>query len=180
MKDTLILVNEKDESIGLCEKVKCHIGKGLRHRAFSIFIFNTNGEVLIQKRSAKKMLWPLYWSNTCCSHPRKNEDMQDAIHRRLYEEMGLKSRLQYIFKFRYKARYKKIGSENEFCSVFAGKFHGKIRPNFDEIAEWKFINFKELIIDVKKNPKKYTPWFKIELRKLKAMKFNPNHENIKS
>ena len=178
MSDTLILVNEKDESVGFCEKVKCHMGEGLRHRAFSIFIFNKKGEILIQKRSEKKMLWPLYWSNTCCSHPRKNEDIQNAIHRRLYEEMGLKSRLYYVFKFRYKAKYKNIGSENEFCSVFAGKFYGSVRPNSDEIAEWKFIKINDLITDVKKNPRKYTPWFKIELKKFQAIKFNINKIKI--
>ena len=97
------------------------------------------------------MLWPLYWSNTCCSHPRKNEDITDAIHRRLYEEMGLKSRLQYVFKFRYKARYKNVGSENEFCSVFAGKFYGSVRPNSDEIAEWKFIKINDFPIVVDAN-----------------------------
>ena len=79
MSDTLILVNEKDDSTGFLEKVKCHMGEGLRHRAFSIFIFNKKGEVLIQKRSEKKMLWPLYWSNTCCSHPRKNEDTPPSV-----------------------------------------------------------------------------------------------------
>lgn len=178
MSDKLILVDEKDGSIGHKKKLQCHLGGGVRHRAFSIFIFNKNGEVLIQKRSVKKMLWPLYWSNTCCSHPRFGEDIHKAIHRRLFEEMGIYSELHFAFKFRYKARYKSIGSENEYCSVFVGKFQGKVKPNSDEVDSWKFIAYNKLIDDVKKNPRRYTPWFRIELKKLQAMKFNSY--NIKS
>lgn len=174
MTDILILVNEKDEPVGYKEKIQCHLGRGMRHRAFSIFIFNSKGEVLIQQRSKEKMLWGGYWSNTCCSHPRKGEDMREAAHRRLFEEMGFKSRLTYAFKFRYSARFKNIGSENEFCSVFIGRFRGRVKADPSEAMAWKFIDYNKLLRDVKKNPRRYTPWFKIELRKLQDGKFNPN------
>lgn len=173
MNKNLILVDEKDNVIGQAPKSICHLGRGRRHRAFSIFIFNKQGELLIQKRSAKKMLWPGYWANSCCSHPRTGEDMASAVNRRLWEELGLKSRLNYILKFRYQAKFKTIGSENEFCHIFAGKLNGKIKANPQEIAAWRFSSLKFLYQDIKTNPRQYAPWFKTELKKLEKIKFNP-------
>ena len=96
--EMLILVNPKDEEIGWEDKARCHLGDGILHRAFSIFIFNDNNELLIQKRSDQKLLWPLFWSNSCCSHPRKGEKIESAAQRRMEEELGIKTRLKYLYK----------------------------------------------------------------------------------
>ena len=116
--DSLILVDEADRGVGHLSKVLCHEGRGVLHRAFSLLIFNDSGELLIQQRSAAKRLWPLYWSNSCCSHPRGAETMEQATHRRLYEELGIRCPLHFLFKFQYQAQFDETGAENELCSVF--------------------------------------------------------------
>ena len=167
-KDLLILVNEKDEVLGYKEKIKCHLGKGIKHRAFSVFLFDNQGRLLIQKRAQGKMLWPGFWANTCCSHPRRGEGYIEAGERRVQEELGIKASLRFLFKFSYQACYKDIGSENELCAVLVGKYQGdEIKPDPQEVAEWKFVDFKKLQEDIKKNPQKYAPWFKIEMKKIK-------------
>ena len=102
--DALILVDEADRGLGHLSKALCHAGRGVLHRAFSLLIFNNRGELLLQQRASTKRLWPLYWSNSCCSHPRRAESMELAIRRRLLEELGLKCDLQFLFKFRYQAQ----------------------------------------------------------------------------
>jgi len=111
--DLLILVDEKDNILGYETKEKCHEGSGLLHRAFSIFIFNDKDELFIQKRSKAKLLWPRYWSNTCCSHPRIGESYIHGANRRLVEECGFETELKYLSKFHYSADYYSHGSENE-------------------------------------------------------------------
>jgi isopentenyl-diphosphate delta-isomerase len=164
----IILVNKNDEVIGFESKEKCHHPKGILHRAFSVFIFNEKKELLIQKRSRLKRLWPLYWSNTCCSHPNKNESYRKAGERRLKEELGLTCNLKYLYKFRYMANYKNIGSENEICAVLIGKINNNTRITINpvEVSEFKWIPMKELIRSMIKNPYIYTPWFKIETKRL--------------
>ena len=120
----LLLVNKKDEVIGFETKEKCHAGKGILHRAFSVYLFNNKGQLLIQQRSKFKKLWPLYWANTCCSHPRKNEGYVGAGERRLKEELGIISPLKMVGKFQYQVRYKNIGSENELCAILIGEYNG--------------------------------------------------------
>lgn len=166
--EKVILVDTKDTPIGWKEKIAAHRGKGMLHRAFSVLVFNRKGELLIQKRSKEKMLWPGYWSNTCCSHPRKGEEIMKAARRRLKEELGFTCDLTFITKFRYTARYKHIGSEREVCSILVGKYNGSIKPNPKEVQEIKWISLPALKMDIKRNPRQYTPWFKIELRKLYA------------
>lgn len=161
--DELILVDKDDNEIGNEEKVKCHLGEGILHRAFSVFIFNNKGDLLLQQRGKEKMLWPLYWSNTCCSHPRKGEDYEGAAERRLKEEMGFSCPVKFIGKFQYQVPYKNIGSENELCSVLVGMYTGRVVPNPEEVESWKWIDYKNLLEDVEKNPDMYTPWFKMEL-----------------
>jgi isopentenyl-diphosphate delta-isomerase len=166
IKNLLVLVDRKDNVLGYEEKIKCHLGTGLTHRAFSIFIFNNKNEILIQKRAKGKMLWPGFWANTCCSHPRKDESYKKATKRRLKEEMGIDVNLKLVFKFYYQAKYKNIGSENELCAVLVGKYNGdEINSNPEEVEEWKWISVKELKKDIKQNPNIYAPWFKIEMRK---------------
>lgn len=165
--DYLILVDREDKVLGYETKEKCHQEKGILHRAFSIFIFNNNGELLIQKRSALKPLWPLYWSNSVCSHPRRGETDVAAAHRRLKEEIGIETQLQFLFRFQYHASFKNIGSENELCSVYIGKTDAPITANPGEIAEWRYIDLEELDQGVRVHPETYTPWFKIEWQRIR-------------
>jgi len=160
--DTLILVDADDNEIGAEEKVDCHLGDGLLHRAFSVFLFNPEGELLIQQRSANKMLWGGYWANSCCSHPRLGEDTMDAAHRRIREELGVTSELRYLYKFVYQARFEDIGSEHENCWVFAGHFDGMLNINADEISDWRFIKPADLTREIEANGDIYTPWLKLE------------------
>src|SRR6202142_2782709 len=118
--EPLILVDQTDREVGHMSKTQCHQGRGTLHRAFSLLIFNPKGELLLQQRAASKRLWPLYWSNSCCSHPRRAETMEAATRRRLLEELGLSCDLQFLFKFRYQAQFDATGAENELCSVFIG------------------------------------------------------------
>ena len=142
--EMLIVVNENNEVIDFKTKLECHQGNGILHRAFSIFIFNSSGEVIMQKRSDQKMLWPLYWSNSCCSHPRKGETLEVATHRRLEEELGFDAELSYLYTFQYQAKFNEAGSENELCAVHIGKSDIPVKANPTEIAEWRYIDPEKL------------------------------------
>lgn len=159
MEKQLILVNSNDEIIGYNTKEICHKRDGMLHRAFSIFIFNKKNELLIQKRSTKKKLWPLYWSNSVCSHPYQDQDYLNAAFIRLKVEFGIETSLSFIYKFEYKAEYKDIGIENEMCSVFYGRSDKEIKSNPDEIEKWKFVNITKLSKDILNHSYRYTPWF---------------------
>jgi len=161
--DALILVDEADRSVGLLSKALCHEGRGILHRAFSLLIFNERGELLIQQRSPSKRLWPMYWSNSCCSHPRGDESLEFATERRLYEELGIRCPLQFLFKFQYQAQFDETGAENELCSVFVGKCSGQIKANSDEISAWRWIGPEALMREMEADGgRTFTPWFKLE------------------
>ena len=160
--EALILVDEADREVGHLSKAKCHDGQGVLHRAFSLLIFNDEGELLLQQRSAAKRLWPLYWSNSCCSHPRRAESMETAIHRRLYEELGLRCPLQFLFKFQYHAQFESAGSEQELCSVFIGRSRDPVRTDPKEISAWRWIHPQALQAELAGSAEKFTPWFKLE------------------
>lgn len=160
--EKLILVNKDDTILGYEEKLACHMGTGILHRAFSIFVFNNQQELLLQKRSGQKLLWPLIWSNSCCSHPRKGESYEQATHRRLNEEMDFDTKLQYLFKFVYQVPYKNIGSEHELCSVYIGKSDEPVNANPSEIEAWKYMSIQELNHELIENPDSYSPWLKME------------------
>src|SRR5665213_4027129 len=136
--DQLILVDDADSEVGQLGKADCHAGAGVLHRALSLFVFNSRNEFLLQQRSEHKRLWPNYWSNSCCSHPRAGESTTTAVHRRLMEELGLACPLKFLFKFKYQAQYDATGSEHELCSVFFGRSTTPVHPNRDEIAEWRW------------------------------------------
>jgi isopentenyl-diphosphate delta-isomerase len=162
-RDSLILVDESDHGVGHLSKVLCHEGRGVLHRAFSLLIFNGNGELLLQQRSASKRLWPLYWSNSCCSHPRHAETMEAAIHRRLYEELGLRCPLQFLFKFQYQAQFDETGAENELCSVFIGRSStDSVKINSDEILAWRWVSPEALQREMSAGAGNFTPWFLLE------------------
>ncbi|MBI4846471.1 MAG: isopentenyl-diphosphate Delta-isomerase [Candidatus Omnitrophica bacterium] len=160
--DDLIIVDKEDNILGYKSKDDAHRKEGGLHRAFSIFIFNDQRQLLIQQRSEKKLLWPLFWSNSACSHPRRNEEMQAAAQRRLKEELGINVPLFYLFKFEYSARYKDIGVEHELCAVFIGRANKALEIDRDEIADWKFVDYNEISVEIKQKGDIYTPWFKIE------------------
>jgi isopentenyl-diphosphate delta-isomerase len=160
--ESLILVDDADRVVGHLSKWACHQGEGVLHRAFSIFIFDREGRLLLQQRSQEKLLWPLYWSNSCCSHPREGETMDEAVDRRLREELGLSSDLLFLFKFQYQARYKDVGSENEMCWVYLGITDGPATPNPHEIADIRWVTAAELDDQIGNVPEDFTPWFQIE------------------
>ena len=164
--EPLILVDDNDRVQGHASKDQCHQGDGLLHRAFSLFIFNHQGDLLIHRRSQQKMLWPGFWTNSCCSHPRQGEDMDDAARRRLQEELGIRTELHYLYKFKYQADFGEVGSEHEMCSVYIGRSSDPVTVNINEIAEWRFIPTAELDADLVTNPDHYTPWFKMEWQQL--------------
>lgn len=162
LQDTLILVDSEDNQVGTCEKVDCHLGDGLLHRAFSVFLFNPAGELLIQQRSDQKMLWPMIWANSCCSHPRAGEATHDAALRRIREELGVTAELKFLYKFVYQARYGDVGSEYENCWVFFGNFDGQVNIDANEVADYRFVSPARLTTEIATNPDIYSPWLKLE------------------
>jgi isopentenyl-diphosphate delta-isomerase len=160
--ESLILVDDADHEIGQMSKSDCHAGRGVLHRAFSLFIFNARDELLLQQRSDHKRLWPNFWSNSCCSHPRLGESMTTAIHRRLMEELGLRCTLDFLFKFQYQAQYDKQGAEHELCSVFFGRSNSPVQANREEIADWRWISLPQLQQQLGEEADRFTPWFKLE------------------
>ncbi len=160
MQEQVVLVNENDEPLGLMDKQEAHI-KGVLHRAFSIFIFNNKNQVLLQQRSEEKYHSPLLWTNTCCSHPRKNESYLNGAQRRLYEEMGFTCQLEKKFDFIYKADVGQGLTEHELDHVFIGAFNGEPVLNKKEVNDYKWMSISEIENDLKNYPEKYTEWFKI-------------------
>lgn len=160
--EELILVDKDDNETGFLSKAECHDGAGQLHRAFSLFLFNDKGELLLQQRSALKRLWPGYWSNTCCSHPRKGESMSIATQRRLFDELHIDTSLEFVYKFAYQANFDATGSENELCHVYLGKAPHNVVPNKHEIAAVRFISPAALLEEFRTQPDSLTPWFKME------------------
>lgn len=165
--EMLILVDEDDQVVGYKDKQACHDNEGVLHRAFSIFIFNEKGQVLLQQRGRDKRLWPGFWSNSCCSHPRKGESMETATQRRLKEELGFITDLQYLYYFEYQATFENKGTEHELCHVYIGRYDDKVTINPTEIEDWQWIDWQDLKDEVENNPDRFTPWFKQELTVLR-------------
>jgi isopentenyl-diphosphate delta-isomerase len=159
MDEYIIAVDDSDKEKGCIEKMEAH-RKGILHRAFSILVFNSQNQLLLQKRSRKKYHSPGLWTNTCCSHPRCGEKLQDAIYRRLKEEMGFSCELTELFSFIYKVELEDNLFENEYDHVFIGKYDGEIIPNKDEVEDFKWIDIGELKSHIINNPQLYTYWFK--------------------
>jgi isopentenyl-diphosphate delta-isomerase len=161
----VILVNEKDEPMGTMEKMEVH-QKGLLHRAFSVFIFNSRGEMLLQQRAAEKYHGGRLWTNACCSHPYPDEAVEEAAERRLKEELGFTTALHKIFSFTYHAPVENGLIEHEFDHVFAGEYEKSIRPNPEEVADYTYVTIEQLKQDIKLHPEKFTSWFKIAFPKI--------------
>lgn len=156
----MVLVDKNDEELGIMEKLEAH-EKGLLHRAFSVFLFNEKGEMLLQRRAQEKYHSGGLWTNTCCSHPKPGETPLEGANRRLVEEMGISAELHHQFSFSYKSDYDNGLSEHEFDHVFFGDFSDAPKLNPDEAMDWKYISISELEDQVSRHPEKFTTWFTI-------------------
>jgi isopentenyl-diphosphate delta-isomerase len=159
-EEKVILVNERDEQIGLMPKLEAH-EKAELHRAFSIFILNSRNEVMLQQRASQKYHSPLLWTNTCCSHQREGESNIQAGNRRLMEEMGFSTELKELFHFIYKAPFDNGLTEHELDHVMVGYFDGEPVINPEEVENWKWMDIDAIKEDMQVHPEKYTVWFKI-------------------
>lgn len=160
MIENVVLVDALDSEIGLMEKMQAHREARL-HRAFSVFLWNDKNELLLQQRQLDKYHCGGLWTNTCCSHPRAGERLENAVERRLKEELDIVCETNWMYSFIYKADLGDGLYEHELDHVFFGKFSGVPNPNKEEVVNWKFVGIDELKQDLSKNPDKYTPWFKI-------------------
>jgi isopentenyl-diphosphate Delta-isomerase len=163
--EKLVLVNELDKSIGVMEKMEAH-RKGLLHRAFSIFIFNSKGQLLLQQRALEKYHSGGLWTNACCGHPRPEEEIEQAALRRLREEMGLQCALKFSFSFIYRFDFENGLSEHEYDHVFTGVCDDKPVVNPAEAMSWKYLDQDKLRASLKKEPEKYTHWFGLALERV--------------
>lgn len=166
-KESIIipLVNEFDEIIGSGEKMDVHV-KGLLHRAFSVIIFNSQGEMLLHQRAFEKYHSPGLWTNACCGHPYIGEEMEVASKRRLFEEMGIDCELSYQFTFRYKADFDNGLTEHEIDHVYKGVFDKKFTANPSEVAAYKWLAIEDIKACIENEPESYTYWFKVLMRHL--------------
>ncbi len=162
----MILVNHNDEKIGTMEKLEAH-QKGLLHRAFSIFIFNSKGEMLLQQRALGKYHNGGLWTNTCCSHPLPGETVLAAASRRLFEEMGFTTLLSPAFNFTYNSTFANGLTEHEFDHVFTGIYDGEIKSDGSEVCDYCFKTINDIEASFQMYPQKYTQWFKIAFPKIK-------------
>jgi isopentenyl-diphosphate delta-isomerase len=164
MREHVILVDENDQQIGLMEKIEAH-EKALLHRAFSVFIFNEKGELMLQQRAASKYHSPLLWTNTCCSHQREGESNVKAGRRRLQEEMGFVTDITEVFSFIYKAPFDNGLTEHEFDHVMIGRYDAAPILNEEEAEAYKWMKMEDVKKDIEDNPSIYTAWFKIIFEK---------------
>nr|WP_294991111.1 isopentenyl-diphosphate Delta-isomerase [uncultured Sediminibacterium sp.] len=163
--EQVILVNELDEVVGVMEKMEAH-EKALLHRAFSVFVFNKQHQLLLQKRAITKYHSGGLWTNTCCSHPRPGEPTENAALRRLKEEMGFETKLTKAFTFVYQASFENGLTENEFDHVYIGEYDGMVNANPDEVASFAYCGLDEIEKSMQEHPEHYTVWFQIAFPKL--------------
>jgi isopentenyl-diphosphate delta-isomerase len=160
--EPLICVDADDAVVRHLSKGDCHDGQGVLHRALSVFLFDRHGRLLLQQRSAKKRLWPLWWANSCCSHPRRGEAVAAAARRRLGEELGVQTPLTFTHRFEYHAPYGDAGSEHELCHVFVGQSDAPIRAHDDEIAATAWWRPEDLDAALADEAAPFTPWLRLE------------------
>lgn len=165
--EQVVLVDTEDRELGTMEKMLAH-EKGVLHRAFSIFVFNSKGEMLLQQRALHKYHSPGLWTNTCCSHPRPGESLQDAVERRIEEEMGMQCEMKEVFHFVYKAGFDNGLIEHELDHVFTAISDDEPNINPDEVASWKYISTADLEQEIANHPDQFTPWLKIAFPQLMA------------
>ena len=172
--EKVILVDEQDNEIGNMEKMEAH-EKALLHRAFSVFLFNEKGEMILQKRASSKYHSGGLWTNTCCSHPRPMETSLDAANRRLEEEMGIKTEIEEIFSFVYRAELDKGLVEHEYDHVFFGRYSGELKLNEEEAEDYSCLSLAQIEQDINDRPEKFTEWFKIAFPRVKEHWKQPKH-----
>lgn len=158
----VVLVDEQDQEVGVMEKMEAH-KKALLHRAFSVFIFNSKGEMLLQQRAKIKYHSGGLWTNACCSHPGPGETVIDAAHKRLKEEMGFTTNLHKAFDFVYKTTFDNGLTEYEYDHVLTGTYDGEIHPDSEEVEDYCFLSMEDLLSSLNTHPDRYTEWFKIAL-----------------
>lgn len=163
------LVDEQDNEIGVMEKLSAHREAKL-HRAISIFIFNEDGALLLQRRAGTKYHSALLWTNTCCTHPRPKENLLDAANRRLREEMGMSAELKFCFSFVYKAALENGLTEYEFDHVYFGRSNQLPVPNNEEVEEWRYVNLTEIEEELAQHPELFTEWFKLIFDRVKELR----------
>lgn len=173
MEELVVLVDETDRELGSEEKLAAH-HSGALHRAFSTFVSNRSGQLLLQRRAATKYHSPRLWSNTCCGHPRPGESIEAAAHRRLREEMGFDCALTVSFSFTYRAELDGGMVEHEIDHVLVGQFDGQPVANPEEVEAWRWIDEAELAGEMAANPQRYTAWLGIALEQLKRRKSAPS------
>ena len=161
----VVLVDENDHEIGTMEKQAAHVTPHL-HRAFSIFLFNSKGELLMQQRALSKYHSPGLWTNTCCSHPRDGETLTEATSRRLMEEMGMTCEMHEVYTFIYKAPVGQGLTEHEFDHVWIGRSDETPQINREEVESWKYMSLSDLKVDIQLHPELYTEWFKITFEEM--------------
>lgn len=171
MEDELILVNEDDIAIGTMPKLLAH-QLGRLHRAFSIFVFNEQNELLIQQRAPHKYHSSGQWANTCCSHPKPNEETQSAAERRLQEELGFTTSLTHVGSLIYRADVNGGLIEHEYDHLYIGHYNKMVYPNVEEVSSIRWISISKLIYEVNQQPDIFTPWFKKILTKYPSLNFN--------
>ena len=182
LSEELILVDSRDKIAGHCSKLEAHRGAGRLHRAFSVFVFDLRGRLLIHRRSVHKPLWPGFWTNSCCSHPRRGESLEAAVRRRVREELGIGVNPCRVFSFEYKASFDDVGTEHELCHVFLARLIDAeaLSPHEQEIADFAWLFADEVDEwmageaaggkcgeDARGN-RPLTPWFKMEWRRLRG------------
>lgn len=168
LPEEVILVNDRDEQTGTIEKMEAH-RKALLHRAFSVFIFNGKGEMLLQQRAMTKYHSPGLWTNACCSHPRPGEPVDEAAPRRLREEMGVDTSLKKVFDFIYRTEFDNGLTEFEFDHVFTGTYNGQVYPDKQEVHDYCFRSMEDIERDLQQRPEKYTSWFMIAFPKMQIL-----------
>jgi isopentenyl-diphosphate Delta-isomerase len=161
----VILVNERDEPTGRMEKMEAH-RQGALHRAFSVFIFDHQGRMLLQQRAMNKYHSGGLWTNACCSHPAPGEDTQAAARNRLREELGFDAEIKPLFTFTYKATFENGLIEHEFDHVFIGNYEGNILPDNAEVMDYKYESLHEIEAALKQHPENFTAWFRIAFGKV--------------
>jgi isopentenyl-diphosphate delta-isomerase len=164
--DDVVLVNRHDRAVGRADKMAVHRGRGLLHRAFSVFVFNAAGRLLIQRRAGGKYHFAGLWANTCCSHPRPGEPVGRAAHRRLREEMGFDCPLRRLFTFIYRADSRCGLCEHELDHVWVGAYEGPVRPDPREVGAWKWVTPSVLLKDLERRPDAFAPWFSQVVRRV--------------
>lgn len=166
MEEQVVVVSENDEILGLMEKMNAHVN-GILHRAFSVFLFNDKGEMLLQKRASGKYHSPNQWTNAVCSHPKIDETYLEGAQRRLNEELGITANLTEKFSFIYKADVGQNLWEHELDHVFTGNYEGNFALNEEEVSEIRYISMQQLDEEMNENPENFTEWFKIILKEYK-------------